>query len=107
VNGIVLIPDPANNLCVRGAHVGFAVLGDHMARFHESMHEEKVLLVAVTRRVEVEDVIREHARTLEVQIIDHRRDRAGIADNRVARENHRIPILNGNIAVRSHPDTGK
>ena len=72
-----------------------------MLRAHELVHEEDVIRVSVSRRVEREFLIRLHDRTLEVKVIDDLGDRALVSDDGVTAQNYGVSFLDGDMTVRA------
>ncbi len=65
------------------------------------MHEEDVIRVAVSSRVECELLVRENFCAEEIQVIHDFRHRALVTEDRVTTEDHRVTLLHADVLMHS------
>src|SRR3989344_2123738 len=107
VDLVIRIADALCDIRVRGAQVRFAVFGDDVAGAYEAVHQKDVAAVAVAGHMQCQFLVCLHDSSAQVQGIDHLRDSTLVADNRIAAEDHRVPFLHFDVAVRAETHAGK
>src|SRR3989338_2168678 len=72
-----------------------------------AVHQKDVAAVAVAGHMQCQFLVCLHDSSAQVQVIDHLRDSTLVADNRIAAEDHRVPFLHFDVAVRAETHAGK